>query len=113
LRLFLFGRGASDCLIVRGVIGLRVNIFADWTLWSGNRNDGNNCSRALPVHVVGDLSRLGRSSSRAAISSIMLTFGLFRSAACPIITVALLVVRSAWAWSPIRIRVLLQARHAG
>jgi cobalt-zinc-cadmium efflux system protein len=89
---------AGPMLIV-AVIGLLVNIIGAWTLWSGNRNDGN--LRGALLHVVGDL--LG---SVAAIAAAILDPLLS-------ILVALLVVRSAWGLVTDSIRVLLQAAPRG
>ena len=98
---------AGPMLIV-AVIGLLVNIIGAWTLWSGNRNDGN--LRGALLHVVGDL--LGSVAAIAAAIGIMLTGWTILDPLLSIL-VALLVVRSAWGLVTDSIRVLLQAAPRG
>lgn len=98
---------AGPMLIV-AVIGLLVNIIGAWTLWSGNRNDGN--LRGALLHVVGDL--LGSVAAIAAAIGIMLTGWTILDPLLSIL-VALLVVRSAWGLVTDSIRVLLQAAPPG
>lgn len=98
---------AGPMLIV-AVIGLLVNIIGAWTLWSGNRNDGN--LRGALLHVVGDL--LGSVAAIAAAIGIMLTGWTILDPLLSIL-VALLVVKSAWGLVSDSIRVLLQAAPPG
>ncbi|WP_231703195.1 cation diffusion facilitator family transporter [Halopseudomonas pelagia] len=95
-------------MLVVAVIGLLVNIIGAWTLWSGNRDDGN--LRGALLHVIGDL--LGSVAAIAAAIGIMLTGWTILDPLLSIL-VALLVVKSAWGLVADSIRVLLQAAPRG
>ncbi len=95
-------------MLIIAIIGLLVNLVGAYTLWSGNRNDGN--LRGALLHVMGDL--LGSVGAIVAAIGIMLTGWVVLD---PILSVlvATLVVRSAWRLVAESIRVLLQAVPQG
>lgn len=95
-------------MLVVATIGLMVNLFGAYVLYSGNKNDSN--LRGALLHVVGDL--LGSVGAIAAAIGIMATGW---SILDPLLSVfvAVLVVRSAWSLVSDSIRVLLQAAPRG
>ena len=98
---------AGPMLIV-AVIGLCVNLIGAYTLFKGNREDGN--LRGALLHVVGDL--LGSLGAILAAVGIMLTGWTLLD---PILSmlVAALVLRSAWGLVADSLRVLIQAAPRG
>lgn len=86
------------------IVGLGVNIFGAYMLWSGHKDDSN--LRGAFLHVVGDL--LGSVGAIAAAIGIMLTNWSLLDPILSIL-VAALIIRSVWGLLVDSIRVLLQA----